>query len=359
MFSSLRKRLEDSLDAVEAMAVGTPTHESPRLGRQDSASSFTGASSLNSAPGRQSIDGSSPQAQHSPSFGYVPYQPRAAAQLADSAMSNLRRSLSLQRSSSMNSGHSEPSPQERKVSRGFPGAAGVPEHEPIQAPAPRRTAGISLEERLRANFTIGEASGSSSPARQLTPKETPANAPMEPVSGPPPPLEPADVPLPVSRPSSPQETTPVVSSFPLDPAVDPASVHLPMSPPIHNPSLFAVHHTLGEPRSRTLSASAVTSHPLSPPPPETTDQAEHHERPTIGVNSSEPTAPPTQNFQPERSAHRPPNIVVDVSAPQSTLVTPSDFATAESRSDITDGTPNASVDNLNADVLHSSLHAVE
>ncbi|KAG9098844.1 hypothetical protein FRC06_005903 [Ceratobasidium sp. 370] len=363
MFSNLRKRLEDSLDAVEALATGTTVQGSPRLDRQDSVSSATDASSLNSAPGRQSIDSASPQAQHSPSFSYLPYQPRAAAQLADSAMNNLRRSLSLQRSGSMNTGNPEASPQERKVSRSVPGAAGVPEREPIQAPAPRRTVGISLEERLRANFTIGEASGSSSPARELTPRETPTNASMETTSEPLAHLEPSDVPLPASRPSSPQEITPIVSAFPLDPAInpaiDPASVRLPVSPPTHSPLLFTVHDALGEPRNRTLSASAVTLHPLSPPPPEPTDQTEHLEHPATGANSNELTALSTQNSQPERSVHRPPNIIVDISAPQSTLVTPSDFATAESRSDITDGTPNASVENLNADVLHSSLLAVE
>ncbi|KAG8748534.1 hypothetical protein FRC10_003668 [Ceratobasidium sp. 414] len=356
MFSNLRKRLEDGLDAVEAMAVGTTVQGSPRLGRQDSVSSFTDASSLDSAPDRQSMEGSSSQVQHSSSFGYLPYQPRAAAQLADSAMSNLRRSLSLQRSGSVNSGNSEASPQERKVSRGFPNAVGVPERETVQAPAPRRTAGISLEERLRANFTIGEASGSPTPARQLTPT---THASMGSTSEPLASLEPVDVPLPVSRPGSPQETTPVVSGFPLDPAIDPASIHLPMSPPTHNPLLFTVLDTLGEPRSRTLSASAVTLHPLSPPPPEPTDQTDHPEHPTAGAGSNELRMPSTQNPQPERSVHRPPNIVVDISAPQSTLVTPSDFATAESRSDITDGTPNASVDNLNADILHNSLLAVE
>ncbi|KAG8701148.1 hypothetical protein FRC09_005526, partial [Ceratobasidium sp. 395] len=353
MFSNLRKRLEDSLDAVEAMAAGTTVPGSPRLDRQDSISSLTDASYVNSAPGRQSMD-ASPQTQHSPSFSYLPYQPRAAAQLADSAMSNLRRSLTLQRSASMNSGNSEASPQERKTSRGFPGAIGASERElsPVQAPTPRRAVGISLEERLRANFTIGEASGSPSPARQMTPNgKTPIS------TEPPAPLEPTNVPLPVSRPSSPQEATPVVSAFPLDSTVDPTSVHLPMSPPTHNPLLASVHSTLAEPRTRTLSASAVTLHPLSPPPPEQSSRLEQSEHPMTEADLNE-LVPPAQGSEPERLTHRPPNIIVDVSAPESALVTPSDFATAESRSDITEGTPNASVDNLNADILRDSLLAV-
>ncbi|KAG9106240.1 hypothetical protein FRC07_008896, partial [Ceratobasidium sp. 392] len=362
MFSNLRKRLEDSLDAVEAMAADTNVQGNPRLGRQDSASSFTDTSSVNAAPDRQSMDTSSPQTQHSPSFSYLPYQPRAAAQLADSAMSNLRRSLTLQRSASVNSGISEVSPQERKVLHSFSSANGASERElsPVQAPIPRRTAGISLEDRLRANFAIGETSGSPSPARQLTPAEKlPTNASIGSVSELQVASEPVNIPLPASRPSSPQEATPVVSAFPLDSAVDPASLRLPLSPPMHNPLLSSVYDTLAEPRTRTLSASAVTLHPLSPPPPEPVDQPGQPGRATAEADSNGFTVPSIQSSQPERSVHRPPNIVVDISAPQSTIVTPSDFATAESRSDITEGTPNASLDNLNADVLHNSLLAVE
>ncbi|QRV91127.1 vesicle-mediated transport [Ceratobasidium sp. AG-Ba] len=348
MFSNLRKRLEDGLDAVEAMAAGN-VQGSPRMGRQDSVSSFTDASSVASAPERHSLDGSSPQAQHSPSFNYLPYQPRAAAQLADSAMNNLRRSLSLQRSASVNSGHSEHSPLERKSSRGLPGTNGGSDREvsPVQAPTPRRPVGISLEERLRANFTIGEASGSPSPARQSTPlAKLPQNTAEQALTS----LEPASIALPDSRPSSPQETTtPIVSDFPSGQSIDPTSVHLPTSPPVNNSTLSSIHQVSGDPYPRTLLASAVTLHPLSPPPTEPA-----HPPDVVAPNEHTATSAPTS--QNERLINRPPNIVVDVSAPQSTIVTPSDFATAESRSDITDGTP---VDNLHLDAINNSLLGVE
>lgn len=355
MFSNFRKRLEDGLDAVEALATGTSPQASPRLHRQDSTSSLTEASSMTSPPVRHSLDLASPS-QHSPTFNYLPYQPRAAAQLADSAMSNLRRSLTLQRSASANSGQSE---QERKAARASrdPGPGGSDrEVSPVHAPTPRKTLATSLEERLRANFTIGEASGSPSPAGRLTPTAKAPNSLIEatnsdkPVS-----TDPADVPLPMSPD---KENAPLPNIGPSE-NVEPTSVHLPMSPPPHDSTQLFVHENLVPPRNRTLSTSSVTHHPLSLPSPIPNAEDVPESPAPAQVEFSAPTSPPVTNSQLERSIHRPPNIIVDVSTPSSALVTPSDFATAESRSDITVGSPNASMEELSIDALQSSLLAVE
>ncbi|CAE6423643.1 unnamed protein product [Rhizoctonia solani] len=74
-----------------------------------------------------------------------------------------------------------------------------------------------------------------------------------------------------------------------------------------------------------------------------------------------PVTPPpqAQDLEIRETPHRPPNIIVDVSTPSSALVTPSEFATAESRSDITLGSPSASLDERAIDNTADSLTVLD
>ncbi|KAF8741912.1 hypothetical protein RHS02_03702, partial [Rhizoctonia solani] len=342
MFNNFRKRLEDSLEAVEALAVGT--QGGPRPGRQDSLSSPIDTTYSSSPPAvRHSLDTPSPT-QHSGSFGYLPYQPRSTSQLADSAMSNLRRSLTLQRTASVNSGQ--------------PDAKGSRENSPIHAPTPRRS-GLSLEERLRANFSAGD--GSVSPmARSSSAVETPDTpTPVQrlPVSA-----DPAQIPLP----ASPIERDLLKPIELTEGPIDPASVHLPMSPPAqhtHIPSASLDNLIIPVPRNQILAPSPVAVHPLSPPPPEyptSQIQPENHESMSVTNHAPTPKTPPrVQVPEVNETPHRPPNIIVDVSTPSSALATPSEFATAESRSDITVGSSGDSVDERALDIATDNLTVLE
>ncbi|ELU43102.1 vesicle-mediated transport-related protein [Rhizoctonia solani AG-1 IA] len=336
------ERLEDSLEAVEALAVGT--QGGPRPGRQDSLSSPIDTTYSSSPPAvRHSLDTPSPT-QHSGSFGYLPYQPRSTSQLADSAMSNLRRSLTLQRTASVNSGQ--------------PDAKGSRENSPIHAPTPRRS-GLSLEERLRANFSAGD--GSVSPmARSSSAVETPDTpTPVQrlPVSA-----DPAQIPLP----ASPIERDLLKPIELTEGPIDPASVHLPMSPPAqhtHIPSASLDNLIIPVPRNQILAPSPVAVHPLSPPPPEypiSQIQPENHEPMPVTNHAPTPKTPPrVQVPEVNETPHRPPNIIVDVSTPSSALATPSEFATAESRSDITVGSSGDSVDERALDIATDNLTVLE
>ncbi|CUA73894.1 Golgin IMH1 [Ashbya gossypii ATCC 10895] [Rhizoctonia solani] len=344
MFNNFRKRLEDSLEAVEALAVGT--QGAPRPGRQDSISSSIDTVSPSSLPAaRHSLDAHSPT-QHTGSFNYAPYQPRSTSQLADSAVSNLRRSLNLQRTASINSG--QPDNNQGKGSR---------EGSPVHAPAPRR-GGLSLEERLRANFSSGDGSvspiGRSSSTAQTPNATTPVGRPVALV-------DPTQIPLPLS---------PVEDGFSesitLTEATDPASIHLPLSPPPqHTHMSSASLDTLAAPtpRNLTLAASPVVLHPLSPPPPESPTLPNHPENPELVSvpGHDHPTTPPPrpESTELKKTPPRPPNIIVDVSTPSSALVTPSEFATAESRSDITVGSPNASLDGHGIDTTTDGLAVLD
>lgn len=348
MFGNLRKRLEDSLEAVEALATNAVLPASPVLSRQDSISSLNDATSGNPAPVRHSLDTPSPT-QHSAPFNYLPYQPRSAVQLSDS-VSNLRRSLTLQRTGSANSGQPDPLSLDRKASRG---SMSERENSPVHAPAPRR-AGLSLEERLRANFTAGDTSGSTSPADRVAPNAKALDGSSTAV-GTSAPADPEQIPLP----PSPIEEGAPKPTLPLDEAVDPASVHLPMSPPPQGTNLSTSLNALAAPHNGSLSPSPVTFHPLSPPPPESAppNQGESSAPAQEGVDAHE--TPLSQPSQVKQAPPRPANIIVDVSTPSSAMVTPSDFATAESRSDVTVGSPSQSKEDLAVDALDAPLSALE
>ncbi|CAE7146859.1 unnamed protein product [Rhizoctonia solani] len=343
MFNNFRKRLEDSLEAVEALAVGT--QGVPRPGRQDSISSPVDTASASSPTAfRHSLDTPSPT-QHTGSFNYLPYQPRSTSQLTDSAMSNLRRSLTLQRTSSTNSG--QPDGAHGKGSR---------EGSPVRAPAPRR-AGLSLEERLRANFSGGDGSVSPigrSPSTTQTPSAT------TPVGRPVALADPAQIPLPLS----PVEDGTSDPTTLAKEVIDPASIHLPVSPPAQHIHIPASLDTLVAPipRNQSLAASPVVLHPLSPPPPESPAPMSHPENSEpapAGEHTPLPTTPPQSETKVNHTHSRPPNIIVDVSTPSSALVTPSEFATAESRSDITVGSPDASPDEHGIDTMTQGLAVLD
>lgn len=133
--------------------------------------------------------------------------PPSTGQLAESALSNLRKSLASQRPAS-------------------PGQ---------KSPPPPRAHKSTLEDRLRANFTIGEASNESTPAvsSRVSPAPPPVDKPAEELAPVPEPelsiqpMSPASTPLPESRISSPielHEPTPILvappppSSEPVAPA---------------------------------------------------------------------------------------------------------------------------------------------
>ncbi|KAL5640958.1 hypothetical protein ACGC1H_001438 [Rhizoctonia solani] len=342
MFNNFRKRLEDSLEAVEALAVGT--QGPPRPGRQDSVSSPIDTVSASSPPAvRHSFDTPSPT-QHAGSFNYLPYQPRSASQLADSAVSNLRRSLTLQRTASTYSGH--PDNAHGKSSR---------EGSPVHAPAPRRGV-LSLEERLRANFSAGD--GSVSPIRRSSSAASTPNA-TTPIGRP---VAPAD-PTQISLPLSPVEDGPPEPIALSREVTDPASIHLPVSPPVqhtHMPSASLDTLIAPAPRNLTLAASPVVLHPLSPPPPESPispSRLEDSEALPVAEHTPVPTIPPPQpeTMEVKETPPQSPNIIVNVSTPSSPLATPSEFATAESRSDITVGSPKASLDGHEIDTTADGL----
>ncbi|KAG8715490.1 hypothetical protein FRC11_003796 [Ceratobasidium sp. 423] len=341
MFNNFRKRLEDSLEAVEALAAGT--QGVPLPGRQDSISSPIDTASASSPPlVRHSLDTPSPT-QHSGSFNYLPYQPRSASQLADSAMSNLRRSLTLQRTGQSDSAHGK----------------GSREGSPVHAPTPRR-GGLSLEERLRANFSGGDGSVSPTGRSSSTAQTPSGTTPVERSAAL---ANPTQIPLPLS----PIGDGPPESIALAKEAVDPTSVQLPMSPPpqpTHMPSASLDTLVAPAPRNQKLAASPVAFHPLSPPPPESPappKQPESSEPVLAMEHMSVPTTPPPQPqaVEVKETPPRPPNIIVDMSTPSSALVTPSEFATAESRSDITIGSPRVSLGGHDIDTTTDGLAALD
>lgn len=137
---------------------------------------------------RRSIDETSP-GEHSDSHARSPStdstrptSPLTSAQLAESALSSLRKSFVPQRPDS-------------------------PGHTPRRA---SRDAHLSLEDRLRASFTIGEASTGTTP--DASSRTSPAPAPTDDH-----PLSPSAIPLPQSPPppeSTPDAVHPLASSLP-------------------------------------------------------------------------------------------------------------------------------------------------
>ncbi|KAI0800904.1 hypothetical protein C8Q74DRAFT_1454470 [Fomes fomentarius] len=128
----------------------------------------------------------------------------SSSQLAESALSNLRKTLVSQRSGSPNPAQQAPSP---------------PAAEPTTpVPKPRTGGRTTLEDRLRAKFAIGDASGNTTPTASARASPSPVPVADHPltaltqdqdvpvVKGPPNPLSPTSAPLPDSPLVSPTTT---------------------------------------------------------------------------------------------------------------------------------------------------------
>ncbi|KAG8989260.1 hypothetical protein FRB93_003700 [Tulasnella sp. JGI-2019a] len=213
MFSSLRKRLEDGLDAVEQLA----TQQMQPRGSFDNGSPSNATSP---APERrratQERSGSS-NSDYNNRGGNTNPGATSTAYLAESALSSLRKSLVSQKA--LGSGGDgrpirESSPGRRELRELAPPAAA-----PSRA-APTSHRALTLEDRLKAKFAIGDASTTSSAAATRTPSPIPPPTTVEP------PVEP-----PAMAPAAPLPVDPV--SIPVDPVstpVDPVSIPLPVSP---------------------------------------------------------------------------------------------------------------------------------
>ncbi|KAJ6610071.1 hypothetical protein B0H10DRAFT_2438222 [Mycena sp. CBHHK59/15] len=206
------------------------------------------ASGQTTSPTRShSQDGPSP----SPSTG----------QLAESALSNLRKSLAIQRPASP--GHSGPNLAVSKAHKS------------------------TLEDRLRANFTIGEASGETTPAASSRVSPIPAvltlaataqhsetSARVEAQQNP---LSPSSTPLPESRVSSPvrlDEPPPIIAPPPSTESTPSQSTATPPAAPVAPPPPESTAPPPSESNAPPLSASdAVPIHP-TPPVLETTPAAD-------------------------------------------------------------------------------------
>ncbi|KAI0756640.1 hypothetical protein C8Q80DRAFT_1340485 [Daedaleopsis nitida] len=142
----------------------------------------------------------------------------SSSQLAESALSNLRKTLAVQRAASP-SPSSSPSTSQAQIVSPTPAAEPAPTPS---APKPRPAGRTTLEDRLRARFAVGDASGNSTPATSARATPSPvlvADHPLAAVQdqdipvakGPPNPLSPTSAPLPDSPLVSPVQTEPPAS----------------------------------------------------------------------------------------------------------------------------------------------------
>ncbi|KAI0652235.1 hypothetical protein C8Q79DRAFT_84554 [Trametes meyenii] len=190
--------------AVESLA------QPQKPGSQDAA-----APSGEEAPARSSLDSAAIRSSVS-----------SSSQLAESAISNLRKSLVSQRPASP---------------ANSPVTAASPEPTTTPAPKPRPAGRVTLEDRLRAKFAIGDASNTPTPASSSRASPVPTSAADHPLATPP------------SRTSTPTQDIPVVKGPPNP--LSPASTPLPDSP--------LVSPSIEPPLSLDASATLLTT----PPPP--------------------------------------------------------------------------------------------
>ncbi|KAI8980649.1 hypothetical protein BD414DRAFT_102806 [Trametes punicea] len=174
--------------AVESLA-------QPARASQDSSASGE------EAPARLSLD----------SLGNIRTSLSSSSQLAESALSSLRKTLVTQRPISPANAQTATHPSESPTT-------------PTPSPKPRPTTRTTLEDRLRAKFAIGDASNASTPAASSRASPVPASVTDHPlaapssrsstpdipvVKGPPNPLSPASTPLPDSPIASPSLDPPI------------------------------------------------------------------------------------------------------------------------------------------------------
>ena len=231
----------------------------------------------------------------------------SSSQLAESALSNLKKTLVSQRPAS-------PSPSSSPAQ-----AASPPAPETTTTPAPKPRAGrTTLEDRLRAKFALGDASGNSTPAPSTRTSPSPVPAADHPlavaseehdipvVKGPPNPLSPTSAPLPDSPLVSPTVTEPAlslhvasesISELPkLSESPSPQSSDGPETATPDEPNAGAVDNTVVAP-------SEVTSDSAQPESP-AVQASEEITRPEETVDESAEVAgsPPPPVTQEEPSA---------------------------------------------------------
>lgn len=183
------------------------------------------ASSSEDAPVRSSSDG-------------IRTSISSSSQLAESALSSLRKSLASQRPASPSTSQSSTtSPPQAEAS-------------PTPAPKPRLAGRSTLEDRLRAKFAIGDASNASTPSASARASPSPASA--------------VDHPLAVS--SSPPKEQSQLAKPPPD-LLSPTSIPLPDSPLVSpvTDACFSLDVAQGNELSQELSPE------LTDPPSETVE----------------------------------------------------------------------------------------
>ncbi|KAG8872196.1 hypothetical protein FRB97_007889 [Tulasnella sp. 331] len=300
MFSSLRKRLEDSLDAVEQLA----TQQMQPRGSFDSSS----PSNATSAPPERRRTGQDRLGTLNNDYnnrngGAVPGT-TSPAYLAESAISSIRKSLAVQKGLGSVDGRPalEPSPSKRELRELAPSGTASRTVSTSTRPA------LTLEDRLKAKFAIGDSSSNASVAATRTP--SPASSPATPMAVeasisiivPALPIDPTTVPLPASplivpevelkAPTPPIELPPLVS--PKATASDPLSssatyqIHAksvpssrPSTPQTDLPSRTALPHSPPNAQVETVSWNLGLS--LDSPPLRTTSPPPEDERVTPSI----------------------------------------------------------------------------
>lgn len=227
------------------------------------------------------------------------------AHLAESALSNLRKTLVAQRPASPANGAA-------------PASTASPEPTPAPVSKPRSSTRTTLEDRLRAKFAIGDASNQSTPATSSRASPAPVSSADHPLA------------LPSSRSSTPD--IPIVKGPPNP--LSPTSTPLPDSPmvsptPVHAQSLIATAANisvaslpgpLSEPSEPGAAPAEPTAADVEADTPEDTNSAPQTIEPpavtadAVQEGSSEPSPPEQASDAPSTSA--------DTESPEPIEITP-------------------------------------
>ncbi|KII93210.1 hypothetical protein PLICRDRAFT_35393 [Plicaturopsis crispa FD-325 SS-3] len=243
---------------------------------------------------------------------------------SDPAIANLRKSLAAQRSGS-------PSSASAQRSNSVPG-----QQEP-------RVYKSNLEERLRAKFAIGEASGSSTPA--ASGRTSPAPAPTGGSAQHP--LSPSSTPLPDSpagTPAPPADAAPATDEPPAESSLAPSTLEAPLI--IHSPQ-----------------ARSPVVHTISIPD-EPEEEDERHPEADIPLPPQTPANPPPKPVAPEPTTVTPdapekpsvlPDTPLDTVSPEPTTVAPD----APEKPSLLPATPVTPTVDGDVDALQQRLKLVE
>ncbi|KAG8903842.1 hypothetical protein FRB99_002657 [Tulasnella sp. 403] len=291
MFSNFRKRLEDSLDAVEQLASqqmhprnnsldhsSPPTssfpperHRSERQSSQDSLNSRTAAGGTAGTP----------------------------SQLAESALSSIRKSLASQRvQNPSGSVDNEVGAARRQGREDSPGRDASPSMKRTNSGLRSSGRGMTLEDRLKAKLmATSDASASNRPSSSAPP--TPP--PPEPASESPPPANPVDIPLP-SSPIAVSEPE-VITSPSLDNAVlaisnptqeDPLRSPSPPTPPPAEPLVSTDNISSPPPPAVDPTVEAPPPPPAEPPPEDAPVPVTTPDNDTPAVDIGSPVLEPSE-----------------------------------------------------------------